>query len=114
MVCTVSKSAKSTERTMFFGIQEGTRGLQEEASYLYIVDGAPCHMHACICELLLSFMFYMYVSPPNTTPYSQGCDKVQINQSFGRDVEEQFCEWLLPILEKLSDKYPVLALERRL
>ena len=54
------------------------------------------------------------VSPPNTTPYSQGCDKVQINQSFGRDIEEQFCAWLLPILEKLSDKDPVPSPERRL
>ena len=68
MVCTVSKSAKSTERTMVFGIKEGTRGLLEEASYLYTVDGAPCHMHTCICALLLSLMLYMYVSPPNTTP----------------------------------------------
>ena len=99
---------------MLFGIKEGTRGLLEEASYLYTVDGAPCHMHACICALLLSFMLYMYVSPPNTTPYSQGCDKVQINQSFGRDIEEQFCAWLLPILEKLSDKDPVPSPERRL
>ena len=64
--------------------------------------------------MLLSFMLYMYVSPPNTTPYSQGCDKVQINQSFGRDIEEQFCAWLLPILEKLSDKDPVPSPERRL
>ena len=59
-------------------------------------------------------MLYMYVSPPNTTPCNQGCDKVQINQSFGRDIEEQFCDWLLPILEKLSDKDPVPAPERRL
>ena len=114
VVCTVSESAKSTERTMLFGIKEGTRGLLEEASYSYTVDGAPCHMHTCICALLLSFMLYMYVSPPNTTPYRQGCDKVQINQSFDRDVEEQFCEWVLPISEKLSDKDPVPASERRL
>ena len=39
---------------------------------------------------------------------------MQINQSFGRDIEEQFCDWLLPILEKLSDKDPVPAPERRL
>ena len=65
MVCTVSKSAKSTKRTMLFGIKEGTRGPLKEASYLYTVDGAPCHMHACICALLLSFMLYMYVNPPH-------------------------------------------------
>ena len=29
-------------------------------------------------------------------------------------MDDQFCEWLLPILEKLSDKDRVLALERRL
>ena len=52
VVCTVSKSAKSSERTMLFSIKEGTRGLLEEASYLCTVDGAPCHMHAAICALL--------------------------------------------------------------
>ena len=45
--------------------------------------------HLCVfCDILSPKAVYRV---SNTTPYSQNCDKGQINQNFGRDVEEQFC-----------------------
>ena len=38
-------------------------------------------------------LFFMYISPPNCTPYCQGCDKVHINKAFGTFLEDFFTEW---------------------
>ena len=46
---------------------------------------------AAVCVAHVSHMalhWFSITSNLNTTPYYQGCDVVQINQTFGRDVEE--------------------------
>jgi len=109
-VCTASKKGKMDEKSFLFTIKESTRGLLPHGdSCLYTIDGAPCHMHSSACSLLRSLSLQMYVSAPNTTPYSQGCDKVQINQAFGKSVQEFFTAWLCDILENLEDNKAVPA-----
>ena len=40
---------------------------------LYLVDGAPSHMHSSVARALERLNFALYISPPNSTPFSQAC-----------------------------------------
>jgi len=35
----------------------------------------------------------LFISPPNSTPYSQACDKQDFNGTFGSELEESYAEW---------------------
>ena len=94
---TVAAKGKSTERTMRYMVQNMFR--KGEEKHLYTLGGAPAHMHASVCLALTLLLFFMYISPPNCTPYCQGCDKVHINKAFGTFLEDFFTEWLGTALE---------------
>ena len=77
ILSTVSAKGKSTEKTMLYCFQNTFRKI--DARHLYTLDGAPLHMHASLCIALALLLYFMYISPPNTTPWCQGCDKAHIN-----------------------------------
>eukprot|EP00667_Euglena_gracilis_P027646 EG_transcript_34373 len=51
-------------------------------------------MHASICDKLQHKGFRLYFSPPDSTPYAQACDKVQINKRFQKTVIELYTTWV--------------------
>ena len=65
-------------------------------------------MHASLCIALALLLYFMYISPPNTTPWCQGCDKAHINKAFGDFLTEFFTEWLGDKVENLgaNEKVP--------
>lgn len=42
---------------------------------LYLVDGAPSHMHSSVARSLDRLNFSLYISPPNSTPFCQACNQ---------------------------------------
>ena len=104
---TVSTKGKSTEKEMLYFFPTTFR--KTDARHFYTLDGAPPHMHASSCIALALLLFFMYISPPNTTPWCQGCDKAHINKAFGNFLTEFFTQWLCDKVDNLraNEKVPM-------
>lgn len=61
-------------------------------------------MHTSVCSAMKALSWGLYISPPNSTPYSQACDKGQINGKFKKDIETAFATWLGEVVDKLDPK----------
>ena len=45
------------------------------STWLYTVDGAPSHVHTGVASTAKEQGVPLYISSPNSTPFSQACDK---------------------------------------
>ena len=64
--------------------------------------------HACISVFgPCPPSFFLYICPPNCTPYYQGCDKVHMNRAFGNILSDIFRKWLGTALEGLGPEASV-------
>lgn len=113
VVNTVAPRGKTTEKSMVVILRETLTPFNfPKGKCLYVVDGAPSHIHAQICHTLRNLGWGMYISPPNSTPYAQACDKTQINGKFKKEVEEKYAEWLLATVEGMDTKKAIPSPDR--
>ena len=58
------------------------------------VDGAPSHLHPSVCKELKKHGGSLYISPPSCTPYTQACDKKEVNAAFGTTLEDKYADFV--------------------
>ena len=58
-----------------------------EVACLYTFDGARSHLHSSVYTELKRHCASLYSSPPSCTPYTQACDKKEVNAAFGTTLE---------------------------
>ena len=117
IVQTVTIKAKTNEACMLFIVRETLVGAIPFApgeKRVHIVDGAPSHMHASVARAfrLSTVGTPLFISPPNSTPYSQACDKQYFNGIFGSEMEESYAEWAEACVMGRGKRGPVPAPSR--
>ena len=111
---TVSSKGKSTEKTKLYCFH--TAFHRSKGRHLYTLDGAPTHLHAALCVALALLLYFMYISPPNTTLMVSRVvlgigywvlvkgDKVHINTAFRDNLTKFFADWLGDKVEYVGPK----------
>jgi hypothetical protein len=112
---TCEEKGKTNEASMLRIIQNTLPGrlkFEKGQRALYLVDGAPSHMHASVATALGKAGFRLYISPPDSTPFAQACDKTQVNKAFQKKMVELYTNWIdSQITEEMLDSTGPLKLD---
>ena len=63
-------------------------------------------MHASLAHQLKQKGFSLYVSPPNSTPFTQACDKTKVNKNFSAAVVQAYTAWVNDQIPDSADEAP--------